>query len=103
MEEDTVCFSVIDDGHGLTKEDLSNFFKPFPEIYVDRVTHGTGLGLSLMESEMAQPSHLLYQKKIGDVYPERKHVTVDLIPSICRIVSMTMFWSSVVLAASIIA
>ncbi len=47
MEEDTVCFSVIDDGHGLTKEELSNFFKPFPEIYIDGVTHGTGLGLSI--------------------------------------------------------
>lgn len=43
----SVRFIVTDKGIGLSKEDLSKLFTPFPDIRVRRVSHGSGLGLSI--------------------------------------------------------
>jgi signal transduction histidine kinase len=40
-------FSVRDMGVGLSEEEISRLFKPFPGIHVEGNTEGTGLGLSI--------------------------------------------------------
>jgi K+-sensing histidine kinase KdpD len=42
-----IVFSVIDEGIGLSHEDMSKLFQPFPDIYIPNVSHGSGLGLSV--------------------------------------------------------
>ncbi len=42
-----VVFSVSDDGKGIREEDMGKLFKPFPDIHVEGVTGGTGLGLNI--------------------------------------------------------
>ena len=45
--KDTVLVSVFDTGVGLSVEDISKLFTPFPDIHVEGVKDGTGLGLSI--------------------------------------------------------
>lgn len=44
---ENAVFSVYDASVGLSKEDLSKLFTPFPDILVDGNAGGTGLGLSI--------------------------------------------------------
>jgi PAS domain S-box-containing protein len=44
---DGVSFAVVDDGVGMEEADLVKLFEPFPDIFVDGVTSGSGLGLSI--------------------------------------------------------
>ncbi len=46
-EDDFIRFSVTDQGIGIRDEDKTKLFKPFPEIYLPDVNHGSGLGLSI--------------------------------------------------------
>jgi len=45
--DDVVKFSVTDEGIGLSPEDISKLFKPFPKIDKPGSYQGTGLGLSI--------------------------------------------------------
>jgi signal transduction histidine kinase len=45
--DDTVRFSVTDEGVGLSPEDIPKLFKPFPKIKKPNYYEGTGLGLSI--------------------------------------------------------
>lgn len=42
-----VMFSVKDQGIGLYPEDINKLFKPFPDIHLPDISHGSGLGLSI--------------------------------------------------------
>lgn len=46
-EDDHVRFEVEDEGIGLSRDDLTKLFIPFPDIRVLNVRHGSGLGLSI--------------------------------------------------------
>jgi signal transduction histidine kinase len=46
-KDDDIIFSVIDEGIGLSREDMSKLFQPFPDIHIPNVSHGSGLGLSV--------------------------------------------------------
>lgn len=47
VEDGNVVFSVTDEGVGLTVEEISKLFVPFPDLFVEGVSHGSGLGLSI--------------------------------------------------------
>ena len=46
-ENDETVFSITDEGIGITPEDIAKLFKPFPDIHIEGVSHGSGLGLSV--------------------------------------------------------
>jgi signal transduction histidine kinase len=46
LNEDYVIFSVVDEGRGVSQEDVEKLFKPFPGVVSESVP-GTGLGLSI--------------------------------------------------------
>jgi len=46
-KEDTILISVKDNGIGLSKEEINELFKPFPDIQRESIRHGSGLGLSV--------------------------------------------------------
>ena len=45
--DNLVVFSVMDQGIGVSNEDMSKLFVPFPNIFIPDVSHGSGLGLSI--------------------------------------------------------
>ncbi len=46
-EDESVIFSLTDQGIGIRGEDFEKLFNPFPGIHADRSYGGTGLGLSI--------------------------------------------------------
>lgn len=42
-----IKFSVIDEGYGMSEDDVEKLFKPFPNIKSQKILGGTGLGLSI--------------------------------------------------------
>jgi signal transduction histidine kinase len=46
-EDGHLLFSVSDEGVGLSAEEISKLFKPFPNIHIEGISHGSGLGLSV--------------------------------------------------------
>ena len=48
--KENMVFKVVDKGIGLSKEDIIELFKPFPNIPMRTIKRGTGLGLSISKS-----------------------------------------------------
>ncbi|MCB2171626.1 PAS domain S-box protein [archaeon] len=46
-DKDQIVFAVSDEGIGIAPDDMTKLFKPFPDIHIEGVTHGSGLGLSV--------------------------------------------------------
>ncbi|MCB2171784.1 PAS domain S-box protein [archaeon] len=45
--QDKLVFKIVDEGIGLSREDIDKLFQPFPDIHIPNVSHGSGLGLSV--------------------------------------------------------
>ena len=46
--EETIMFSVVDSGIGMTKEELSQIFNKFYQVDKSKTTKGLGLGLTIV-------------------------------------------------------
>lgn len=70
-----VLFQVIDQGIGLSKEDLSRAFNPFPNIKKEKHVTGTGLGLSITRGIIELHGGQIWLESDG----ENKGTTVNFI------------------------
>lgn len=60
-----LVFSIIDNGIGISDEDLDRLFTPFPNIVTHRVTGGTGLGLSICKGIVELHGGTIYAHSDG--------------------------------------
>lgn len=64
-KDDNIVFSVIDEGIGLSREDVSKLFQPFPDIHIPNVSHGSGLGLSVCNGIVELHNGEIWAKSAG--------------------------------------
>lgn len=79
-ERDFVCFSVTDDGPGISKDDIEVMFERFVQVHdqskVDVV--GSGLGLSLAQAMVAHMSgHIKVESELGKGSTFRVFLPID--------------------------
>ena len=77
LDEDCVIFSVVDEGRGVSKEDVEKLFKPFPGIVSESV-HGTGLGLSICKGIVEAHGGRIWVKSTGLEEGSRFSFTVPI-------------------------
>ena len=63
--DETIVFSIIDHGIGISEEDISKLFTPFPNIVSHRVRGGTGLGLSICKGIVELHEGTIYAHSDG--------------------------------------
>lgn len=79
VDGDFIKFSVKDQGIGLSKEDHSKLFIPFPDINVRNVRHGSGLGLSICKGIVELHGGKIWAESSGRGKGSTFHFTIPCV------------------------
>ncbi len=73
-----IMFQVSDEGIGLSSEDAVEIFKPFPNIHIAGISHGSGLGLNISKGIIELHGGAIWVESKGRGYGSKFIFTIPM-------------------------